>query len=211
MKDNEYFIKEPWLKWAIEIQSIAQAGLYYGGTVFDKERYQQLRKISMEMLEYKTGISQEKIKDLFCNETGYQTPKIETRGVLFKDNKILLVKELDGTWSLPGGWCDVMESVKSNTIKEMKEEAGLDVKAKRIIAVIDRNKHNKPLLPYGVIKVFVLCEYISGSFKENIETSESNYFGLDELPELSIDRVTFDQIKMCFDAKDNEYFETVFD
>ena len=165
----------------------------------------------MEMLEYKTGISQDKIEDLFCNETGYQTPKIETRGVLFKDNKILLVKELDGTWSLPGGWCDVMESVKSNTIKEMKEEAGLDVKAKRIIAVMDRNKHNKPLYPYGVIKVFVLCEYISGSFIDNIETSESNYFGLDELPELSLNRVTFDQIKMCFDAKDNEHFETVFD
>ena len=211
MKDNKYFISDPWLKWAIEIQSIAQAGLYYGVGVFDKERYEQLRKISAEMLAYKTDISKEKVKDLFCNEYGYQTPKIETRGVLFKDNKILLVKELDGTWSLPGGWCDVMESVKSNTIKEMKEEAGLIVEATRIIAVIDRNKHNKPILPYGVIKVFVMCKYISGEFQKNIETSESNYFGLDELPELSIDRITYDQIKMCFEAKDSNNWETIFD
>ena len=211
MKDNEYFIKEPWLKWAIEIQSIAQAGLYYGEGIFDKERYQQLRKISQEMLSYKTNLSDEKIENLFCNETGYQTPKIETRGALFKDNKILLVKERDNKWSLPGGWCDVMESVKSNTIKEMKEEAGLEVQASKIIAILDRNKHNTPILPYGVIKVFVLCEYISGEFQENIETSESNYFSLDNLPELSLDRVTYEQIKMCFDAKNSSNWEVVFD
>lgn len=211
MKDNKYLINEPWLKWAIEIQSIAQAGLYYGGTVFDKERYQRLRELSNEMLSYKTGISNDKINNLFCNEVGYQTPKIETRGVLFKDNKILMVKELDGKWSLPGGWCDVMESVKSNTIKEMKEETGLDVTASRIIAILDRNKHNIPFLPYGVIKVFVLCEYVKGEFQKNIETSESNYFGLSELPPLSLDRVTYDQIKMCFDCKDNPNFQTIFD
>lgn len=211
MKDNEYFIKEPWLKWAIEIQSIAQAGLYYTKDVFDKERFEKLREISIEMLNYKTDISNSKIKNLFCNEVGYQTPKIETRGVLFKDNKILMVKERDGKWSLPGGWCDVMESVKSNTIKEMKEEAGVDVNPIRIIGILDRNKHNTPIYPYGIIKVLVLCEYKSGEFIKNIETSESRYFKIDELPPLSLDRVTYNQIKMCFDAKNDPNFKPIFD
>ena len=103
---------EKWLKWAIEIQSLAQAGLAYTTNVYDIERYNRLREISAEILAEKTNISQEKVYDLFCNETGYQTPKIDTRAAIFKDNKILLVHESNGTWSLPGGWCDVLESIK---------------------------------------------------------------------------------------------------
>ena len=120
---------EKWLKWAIEIQSLAQSGLAYTDNVYDIERYERLREISAEMLAEKTDLSIEKVKGLFCNETGYQTPKIDTRAVIFKDNKILLTHENNGTWSLPGGWCDVLASVKSNTIKEVKEETGLDVEA----------------------------------------------------------------------------------
>lgn len=120
---------EKWLQWAIEIQSLAQTGLTYTKDVFDKERYARLREISAAMLAEKTEISKEKVKDLFWNETGYPTPKIDTRAAIFKDNKILLVHEKNGTWSLPGGWCDVLESVKSNTEKEVKEETGLIVEA----------------------------------------------------------------------------------
>lgn len=94
----------------------------YIDNVFDIERYERLREISAEIVSEKSKISLEKVKDLFCNETGYKTPKIDTRVAIFKDNKILLVHENNGTWSLPGCWCDVLESVKSNTIK--KEESG---------------------------------------------------------------------------------------
>ena len=149
---------EKWLNWAIEIQSLAQAGLAYTDNVYDIERYNRLREIAAEMISEKSDIPTEKVRGLFCNETGYQTPKIDTRAAVFRDGKILLTHENNGTWSLPGGWCDVLESVESNTIKETKEETGLDVRAVRVIANQDRNKHNKPVYAYGVCKVFVLCE-----------------------------------------------------
>lgn len=117
---------EKWLQWAVELQSIAQAGLFYGKDKFDRERYEQIRTIAAEMISYKTEIPVEKVKDLFCNEEGYQTPKLDTRAAIFEGEKILLVKENNGTWSLPGGWVDVDISVKENVIKEVKEEAGLD-------------------------------------------------------------------------------------
>ncbi len=111
---------EKWLELAIEIQSLAQAGLTYTNNVYDIERYERLREISAEMLNMKTEFSLEKVKELFCNEKGYQTPKIDTRAAIFKDDKILLVHENNDTWALPGGWCDVLESIGSNTIKEIK-------------------------------------------------------------------------------------------
>lgn len=202
---------EKWLELAVEIQSLAQAGLAYANNVYDIERYERLRDISAEMISMKTDVDFNKIKDLFCNETGYQTPKIDTRAAIFKDNKILLVHENNGTWSLPGGWCDVLESVKSNTIKEVKEEAGVEVVAKRIIAVQDRNKHNKPIYAYGVCKIFVLCEIIGGSFEENIETTEIDYFELNNLPQLAEEKNNKEQIEMCFRAKDDAHWQVQFD
>lgn len=203
---------EKWLKWAIEIQGLAQSGLAYTTNVYDIERYERLREISAEMIEEKSNINLEKVKDLFCKETGYQTPKIDTRAAIFKDDKILLVHENNGTWSLPGGWCDVLESVKSNTIKEVKEEAGLDVKATKIIAVQDRNRHNRPIYAYGICKIFVMCEIIGGEFKENIETTEMKYFALDELPEnFANEKCTKEQVEMCFGAKDDENWKVQFD
>lgn len=202
---------EQWLKLAIEIQSLAQNGLAYTNNPYDIERYTRLREISAEMLSMKTENSVKKVKDVFCNETGYQTPKLDTRAVIFKDNKILLVHENDGTWSLPGGWVDVLESIKSNTIKEVKEETGLDVFAKKIIAVQDRNKHNKPVYAYGVCKIFVLCELIGGKFENNIETTEIAYFSLDELPILSEAKNNKEQIELCFRANEDENWEVQFD
>ena len=108
---------EKWLLWAMEIQSLAQAGLAYTDNVYDIERYNRLREISAEMISEQSDIPLKKVRELFCNETGYQTPKIDRRAAVFKDGKILLVHENNGTWSLPGGWCDVLESVRSNTEK----------------------------------------------------------------------------------------------
>ena len=200
---------EKWLKWAIEIQSLSQIGLTYTKDVYDRERYQRLREISAEMLAKKTEVSIEKVKDLFCHETGYQTPKLDTRAVIFRNNKILLVHENNGTWSLPGGWCDVLESVKSNTEKEVREETGLTVKAVKIITIQDRNK---PVYAYGVCKIFVLCEVINGNFVENIETTEIRYFSLQDLPHnLAEEKTNKEQIEICFKAYLNENWQTQFD
>ncbi len=203
---------EKWLKWAMEIQSLAQAGLTYTDNVYDIERYERLREISAEIISEKSNISIDKVKDLFCNETGYQTPKIDTRAAIFKDNKILLTHENNGTWSLPGGWCDVLESVGSNTKKEVKEETGLDVETVKIISIQDRNKHNTPVYAYGVCKVFILCNITGGDFTPNIETTEIKYFSLDKLPNnLAEEKTNREQIEMCFKSIKDENWQTQFD
>lgn len=202
---------EKWLEWAIELQSLAQAGLTYGKDVYDRERYERIRDISAEILSYKTDISVEKVKNLFCNEIGYQTPKLDTRAAVFEHEKILLVKENNGKWSLPGGWVDVNLSVKENTVKEVKEESGLDVTADRIIAIQDRDRHNLPVYAYGVCKIFVLCSVMGGEFEKNIETTEFRYFNKAELPELATEKNTKEQIEMCFNAYYNKNWIVQFD
>ena len=202
---------EKWLKWAVELQSIAQAGLFYGKDKFDLERYERIREVSAEMLAYKTDIPLEKVRDTFCCETGYQTPKLDTRAALFEDGKILLVKENDGKWSLPGGWVDVDLSVMENALKEVNEEAGLDADLDFVIAVQDRDKHNLPVYAYKICKVFVMCTKKGGSFAANSETVGSGYFGLDELPELAEEKNTREQIEMCFAAHLAENWKTLID
>lgn len=202
---------EAWLDWAVKLQAIAQSGLHYGKDKFDLERYEQIRDIAAEMISYKTEIPIDKVKDLFCNEFGYQTPKLDTRAAIFKDNKILLVKESNGKWSMPGGWVDVDLSLKESAIKEVWEEAGLKVMADKMIAIQDREKHNLPVYAYKICKVFVQCTVIEGNFQKNIETTDSGYFGLEELPELSEEKNTVDQIKMCFDAYHDENWKVMFD
>lgn len=202
-----------WLKWAIELQFISQAGITYTKDPFDLERFERVREISAEIMSLKSGWNLDRVKDVFCNETGFQTPKLDTRAAIFKDNKILLVKERNGTWSLPGGWVDVNESIKSNTIKEVKEESGFTVKPLHLIAVQDRNKHNQPMYAYGVCKIFIRCELLKENeeFIPNIETSERNFFALDNLPLLATDKNTEQQIKLCFESKSSQNWKTLFD
>lgn len=201
-----------WLIWAKKLTSIAQAGLTYSEDRYDLERYQQIQNIGIDILQHYTEIDQTKIRDLFANETGYLTPKVDVRAAIFKDDEILLIREkVDGLWALPGGWADIDTSLKETVIKESKEEAGVEIMPKRVIAVLDRRKHNKPPLPYGVYKIFVECEYISGSFQENTETSESNFFTLENLPPLSLGRNTKKQIEMCIAARKKESHEAIFD
>ena len=177
-----------WTDLAIRVQSIAQAGLAYTEGGYDRERYEELRDIAAEMISCESGIPVETVKTFFCNETGYQTPKVDTRAAVVRDGKILLVHEKNGTWSLPGGWCDVDQSVASNAVKETREEAGL------------------------VVKIFVLCKALGGEFHENIETTEIQYFTREELPEnLADEKTTREQILMCFDASENPDWKTMFD
>ena len=202
---------EPWLDWAVELQAIAQAGLYYGKDPFDRERYQRIREIAAQMVSHKSGISREKVQDLFCCEVGYQTPKLDTRAAIFRDDTILLVRENNGFWSLPGGWVDVGLSVKENTVKEVREEAGLAVTADRLIAVQDREKHNLPVYAYKICKVFVLCTLLGGEFAPNPETTGSGWFPLDALPPLAEEKNTREQVAMCFDAYHSPGWVTLFD
>ncbi|WP_277133666.1 NUDIX hydrolase N-terminal domain-containing protein [Bacteroides congonensis] len=204
-------LQPQWLEWAKELQFLAQTGLTYSKDVFDIERFERIREISAEIISAQSELSLEKVKDLFCNETGFQTPKLDTRAAIFKEDKILLVKERNGTWSLPGGWVDVNQTVKSNTEKEVEEEAGLKVEATRIIAVQDRNMHNVPPYAYNVCKVFVLCEILSGHFQPNIETTESDYFRLEELPLLAEEKNNEEQIKMCFSAYHDKNWQVLFE
>ena len=200
-----------WLDWAVELQALAQAGLFYSKDIYDIERFQRIREIAAEMLVLPTGLPMDQVVDLFCNETGYQTPKLDTRAAVFQNGRILLVQEKNGLWSLPGGWVDVHLSVKENTVKEVKEEAGLDVSADLVIAVQDRKKHNPELYAYNITKVFFLCTLLGGSFEPNSETIATGYFSMEDLPPLALNKTTAAQIQMCFDAYHAEKWVTLFD
>lgn len=205
-------MKHKWLEWAARLQSIAQAGLTFGENQYDIDRYQDIRNLSIEILQEYTDISHEKLRDLFASETGYQTPKVDIRSAVFKDDKILLVKEkVDGAWSLPGGWADVNTSVSESAVRECLEEAGAYVRPKRIIAVHLANKHNNEMFLFTIYKIFVECELLQYNFMENTETLAAGFFSTDSLPPLSTDRTTKDQIEMCFKAKKHKVFETIFD
>ncbi|GAL83641.1 ADP-ribose pyrophosphatase [Sporocytophaga myxococcoides] len=199
------------VQWAIELQAIAQIGLTYSKDIFDHERYQRIREISAEIMSEKSSLNLEVVKDLFCNETGFQTPKLDTRAAIIKEDKILLVRENNEKWSLPGGWVNVNESIKTNIIKEVKEESGYNASPLKIIAIQDRNKHNKPMYAYGVCKVFVLCDIDNSPFRNNIETSERKFFSINEIPELAEEKNTIKQIEICFSAYYDKTWTTLFD
>ena len=200
------------INWATELQSLSQTAIFYCKDKFDKERFQRVREISAEMIASKTDLSLDKVKDLFCGDEGYQTPKIDTRGAIFKDDKVLLVREYDGRWTLPGGWCEFNLSPAENVVKEVKEEAGLDVIPEKLVAVHDRNRRNADTYLFGVAKFFFLCKVTGGEFTANIETTESRYFAEDELPtSLADEKCTAEQIKLCFKAHRADFWETQFD
>lgn len=197
--------------WAMELQSLAQAGLFYGRDAFDRERYQRIREIAAEMLAARTDIPLEKLTGLFCGDTGYQTPKVDTRAAIFQEGKLLLVRENDGRWAMPGGWCEYDLSPAENTVKEVREEAGLDVAVRRVIAVQDRAKHNQPPYAYGVVKLFYECEAVGGGFVPNIETTASQYFPSDGLPPLAEEKCSEEQVRMCFAAHGDDSWRVQFD
>lgn len=199
------------IQYIAELQSIAQAGLHYGKDHFDLERYARLREIAAEMMAMKTELPLETVKGLFCADSGYQTPKVDTRAAVFRDGKILLVHEANGFWSLPGGWCEFNLSPAANTVKEAKEEAGRDIRILSVIAVQDRSAHNVPVYTFGIVKLFYLCEELGGEFAPNSETTEAAYFAEEALPPLDKDKNTEEQVRMCFEAQRAEHWATRFD
>ncbi|GIN74688.1 putative ADP-ribose pyrophosphatase YjhB [Bacillus sp. J14TS2] len=201
-----------WLEWAKKIQAISQAGLTFSKDVYDLERFEELRKISVEIMADYSGTEMEKVYELFANETGYQTPKLDVRGAVFQNNQILLVQEnYDGAWSLPGGFCDIGLSPSENIIKEITEEAGYDVNVKKLLAVCDTHKHAHPPQPYHYYKLFFQCEIVGGSATSGVETDDVQFFSKNHLPALSQNRNTEAQIHMLFDYLENPNKETYFD
>jgi ADP-ribose pyrophosphatase YjhB (NUDIX family) len=194
-----------WVHWARALQAIAQTGLHFSESEYDRERYQKILKISIEIFAEQSGESPSLIARLFENQTGYATPKVDVRGVVFLDGKLLLVQErTDGLWTLPGGWADVGDSPSEAVEREILEESGFHAKAERMLAIFDRAKHaHQPPFPFHVYKLFMLCRLQAGEAKPTLETSAVAFFSETEIPPLSIGRVTLDQIHFCFEAKKN--------
>jgi ADP-ribose pyrophosphatase YjhB (NUDIX family) len=189
-----------WVKWAHALAATAQNGLHFSKDGFDIERYKAIQQIAVEILSEYTDLSKEKIRELFSYEKGYVTPRVDVRGALVVHHKILLVKERsDGLWSLPGGWADVNESPSEAAVREMKEESGFDVRVVKLIALYDKQKHPHPIQLPHTYKVFFLCEAISDQeFRAGMETTDLGFFHYENLPGLSLNRVTPEQIASCF-------------
>ncbi|MFC3748362.1 NUDIX hydrolase [Paenibacillus sp. GCM10012306] len=197
-------MEQKWLSWAKEIQAIAQTGLAYAKDVYDVERYQALRELSVDILANYSYESKEKIRLSFAGEEGYCTPKVDIRGVVFREDKILLVREkLDGKWALPGGWADIGLSPSEVVVKEIAEEAGFQTEAVRLLAVLDKKFHQHPPEPYHIYKLFILCRITGGEAAVGVETSGVAFFGVDELPELSEERNTKTQLQTMFEYLQN--------
>lgn len=205
-------MSQQWLDWAKKIQSISQSGLAFSKDAYDIERYEELQKLSAEIIVEHTNVEMEKVLALFANEKGYQTPKVDVRGALFYDNQILLVREkADDKWSLPGGFCDVGLSPAENIVKEIKEESGFEAYAKKLVALLDMNKHAHPPQPYHYYKIFIQCELIGGQAETGLETKDVKFFSEDHLPELSKGRNTKAQIQMLFEFLRDANKATIFD
>lgn len=202
---------------AQRLQALAQTGIEYAANGYDLERFQEIREISVKLLQELTDEPYEKIVRVFASENGYQTPKVDVRSVVFRNrNQILMVREkLDGNkWTLPGGWADIGYTPFEVAVKETEEEAGLLVRAVRLLALWDKRMHSHPPQPWYVYKAFILCEEQGGVLlQETAETGGAAWFREDELPlnDLSIDRVTESQLATMFQFAHNPELPTLCD
>jgi ADP-ribose pyrophosphatase YjhB (NUDIX family) len=194
-------IHEPaWLGLAREMQAMAQTGLFYAQDKYDTERYARLRILASEMMAMGSGAGAEQIAELFSQDTGYATPRVDVRGAAFRDGRILMVRERnDGRWSLPGGWADVNQTASECVVREIEEESGFTARAVKLAAVWDRRRQgHTPPAPFYVYKLFFLCELTGGAARPSVETSEVAFFAEDELPELSVGRIQAHQLRRMF-------------
>ncbi|MBO4637026.1 MAG: NUDIX hydrolase N-terminal domain-containing protein [Clostridiales bacterium] len=187
---------------ARRLQGIASGGILYTRDKFDKERFEEIMDISARLLELGSDVKKETALEIFEGNDGYPTPKSDVRAAVFNDrDEILLVRDLDGKWALPGGWCDFDRTVFENAVKECREEAGIEVEAEKLVAVHFHRKRNNPKSFFSSNKFFVVCRFIKGEFKENIETSEAKYFPVDKIPEdINTHKNNLDQIRLCYKA-----------
>ena len=201
-----------WLEWGKELQFLSQCALAYCRDRYDIERFERIREISAEMLSEIGDMPLDDVKATFCAGDGYQTPKLDTRAAVVRGGKLLLVRESSGQWALPGGWVDYDQTIRTNVCKEVLEEAGMVVRPLRVIALYDHNKRNAHRFLFNICSAFVLCEYVSGDFRPNLETVTCGFFGPDEIPSpLAEGKTTAAQIDMCFRAAADENWQVEFD
>jgi len=201
-----------WIAWVRRLQAIAQNGLTFSKDPFDRERYEHVRSVAADILASFSDLDPALIHNLLRGEQGYATPKVDVRGAVFHDNRVLLVREhSDSLWTLPGGWADVGESPAEAVVREIREESGFETQASKLVALYDRNKHAHSPMLFHVYKAFFLCDLIGGSASPSLETSEVAFFGGEEIPPLSTARVTVHQIERLFAHHANRVLPTEFD
>jgi ADP-ribose pyrophosphatase YjhB (NUDIX family) len=201
-----------WLEVVQSLQRIAQAGLTYADGPYDRERYSELLSIAADITASALGGPVSAVEDVLRAERGYATPKVDVRAVVPKDGQLLFVRESeDGLWSLPGGWADIGSTPASVTAREVLEETGYVAQPKKLLALFDKSKHEHPRELFWVYKVFFLCELVSGKPTPSHETTEIAFFGKDELPPLSLKRVTRGQVLRMFEHLENPELPTDFD
>jgi ADP-ribose pyrophosphatase YjhB (NUDIX family) len=200
-----------WKEWAQEIFSLSQAGLAYSKNEFDIERYKRLQEITAEMIASQSLLEMEAILESFSIQAGYITPKVDVRGAVVKDGKILLIQErADDRWAMPGGWADLGNSPASVAEREVWEESGYRVKAEKVVAVIDANRI-EPFEFYHAYKIIFLCTLLDGEPRTSHETLAVDFFDPEHLPLLSLYRTNEDMIKEVFAHIQDPNRQAVFD
>ncbi len=184
-----------------QIQSLAEIGTHYAKNEFDLKRYEEISGLCLSMLSQITGIDEQELKVKIVESDGYKTPKVDVRAVVFNEkNEILMVRELiDDCWSLPGGWADIGYTPSEVAVKESREEAGAEVKAVRLLGILDKRCHNHPPDIYYIYKVFIECAFVGWVGSDEMETSDYGFFSLENLPPLSTPRNTIEQMRKLFD------------
>jgi ADP-ribose pyrophosphatase YjhB (NUDIX family) len=178
-----------WLEWAREIQALSQTGITFAHNEYDIERNEKLAAIAADIIDTHSQFNKEELVHDFLQQPGYATPKIDVRGAVIRDGKILLVKErMDGKWCMPGGWVDVGDAPAYAAAREVWEESGFEVKPVKVVSVIDANRSGRPLSLFHAFKIIFLCEIIGGEAKTSMETDAVEFFDFDDLPELSPNR-----------------------
>jgi len=186
------------VNWAKKIAALARTGLHYSKNHYDSDRYEQLLNIAADMLADATDADKKRVRAVLDLDDGYITPKVDVRGAVFRDGKVLLVREaVDGLWTLPGGWADVGDAPSEAVEREIREESGYEAKAIKLLAVEDRKRRHPPSL-HEVYKMAFLCELIGGEARASAETTEVGWFCEEKLPPLSLGRVTAEQIARWF-------------
>ncbi len=201
-----------WLRWAREIQSLSQTGLHFSETDYERRRYTRLLEIAAQMVAGKSGADWEIVARNFRFQPGYATPKVDVRGAVFVDGRILLVREKsDGLWCLPGGWADVGETPSEMVVREVREESGLDVVPVRVVGVYDANRGGEPLEFYHAYKIVFLCDPTGGEATAGDETLAAEFFARDAIPALSVARTNSRHLDDVWACVNDGNRATVFD
>lgn len=178
-----------WLEWAREIQGLCQTGLTFASTDYETQRYIRLNEIAAEIVASHTKESVESLVENFSAQPGYATAKIDVRGAVVRDGKILLVQERrDERWAMPGGWADVGDIPSEMVAREVLEESGFEVVPRKVVAVLDANRGGRPLEFFHAYKIIFLCDIAGGEARPSDETMDVGFFSFDELPPLSMQR-----------------------